>query len=362
MFLSAINWRHITGALVTGIILQIAGIMNFWLFLGLVAVAISITLAQYLPIGKRWATVILLVGAIFAIGIPTIHGYLERQWPGTYESLQKQSTASDLKGAEYFNQPGLEGVAGQRKLSNDKESRLTANAQSWFNKAARLLEKNKFVEAAEAEQRGREILDQAIAAREADAQYIKEKLSAVKVPAGLWQKTKNFFASLDFGGLAGIFQKGFALRLLVLGVILLGFWFLVLRKFAKSKLVSLVAIIGGAAILWSLFLIFTPEIAPAPPGIGGAQTAAPGQIAKAPGGRTWTEEVQLQPGCYSRRIMPPPGVNFYFEGPGDAKYRLANGQEYSLSHWAGIKALWLKGFSFVSPTGGTVTIHFERRA
>jgi len=289
MFLSAINWRHIIGALVTGVILQIAGILNFWIFLGLVALAITIALAQYLPVAKRTATVMLLAGGAIAIGIPAIHGYMERQWPSTYESLQERGVAADLKGAEILNQPGLKGVAGQRKLAEKKEEKLTANAQAHFDEAARLYNKNQFTSAAEEEKQGRAVLELVIAERKADAEYIKDKLSTVKVPAGLWQKTKDFFASINFGALTEILQKGFALRLLVLGAIIMGLGLLLLRKFPKSKLIGLVTVLGGAAILWSLFLFFTPEIAPAPPGgapvqqyaadkTGGTFQVPPGQI------------------------------------------------------------------------------------
>ncbi len=81
---------------------------------------------------------------------------------------------------------------------------------------------------------------------------------------------------------------GFSTRLLVLGLIFLILGFLLLKKFPKSGLAGLVTFLGGIALIWSLCLIFTPEITPTPAGISGISVSAPGQ----------RQAVRIQPGGY----------------------------------------------------------------
>jgi hypothetical protein len=357
MFLSAINWRHIVGALVTGIILQIAGVLDFWHFLGLVAIAITIALAQYMPVAKRTATAILLIGGLAAIGIPTIHGFIAHQWPATSESLQKQGVAADLKGKEIFNQPGIIGIADQQKLADKKEQNFTALAQQKFDEAAQLNKNGQFVKASQAEQLGRDYLNRAIKTREADSSYIREKLSTVKMPTGWWSSVKNWFAGLDFGALGGILQKGFALRLLVLGAVLLVLGLLLFKWFPKSKLIGLIAVLGGVAILWSLFLIFTPEITPAPGASGPKAAIASGPQQMTTHGNTVC--VTLQPGQWSAPVYEPRGAahKYFFRGPKGTLVQFGDG----------VKGLITDNYRSPAPlrffnptTAGEVVVIFQR--
>lgn len=320
MFLGNINWRHIVGALVTGIILQIAGIINFWIFLALVVMAITIALAQYLPAGRRTATFILVVGIIATIGIPTVHRFVSQQWPQTAKAIKKQNQASDLKGYESLNQPGLIGIAAARKLAEEKEQKLTALALSWFERAAQLLADGKFADAETAEKSGRHNLNLAIEAREDDAQYIKDKLSKVKVPAGWWESVKNFFIGTDFSGTWEWTKKqGFSLRLLILSFVLLMLGTLVLRRLSKS-FGGAVVVAGCVGLVWALFLLITPELAPNPaaspmPRVA-AHAAAPAQVTKTfdvPAGKTIATGIFMKAGQIARFHQPSPQV-YYLKG------------------------------------------------
>jgi hypothetical protein len=323
MFLSLINWRHIVGALVTGIVLQVAGIINFWVFLGLVAMAITIALAQYLPVGRRTVTMILVVGVIATIGIPTASRFISGHWPLTAKALKAQNRASDLKGAETFNQPGLLGLAGMRKLAEQKEQKLTALALSWFEHAAELYADGKFADAEAAELNGRKVLDNAISAREADAQYIKDKLASVKVPAGWWQDIKDFLKDLDVAAAKDwVKEQGFPFRLFLLGAILLLIGTLLLRRLSKG-FGGAVVLAGSVAIVWALWILFTPELAPNPTSlrvpVSAAHIAAPtrGEVHR---------KIVLSPGEWSAPVVDPPGVyKSFFRGPNGTRVKFADG-------------------------------------
>ena len=318
MFLQYIHWLHIVGALVTGLILNIAGIINFWIFLGLVAMAITIALAQYLPVARRTVTVILVVGVIATIGIPTIHGFVSGHWPLTAKALQKQNRASDLKGAETFNQPGLLGLAGMRKLAEDKEQNLTALALRWFERAAQFHADGKFAEAEAAEKNGRHNLNLAIKARETDAQYIKDKLASVKMPAGWWQDTKDFFNGLDVTAAKDwVKGQGFPLRLFLLGAVLLLLGALLLRRLSKN-FGGAVVFAGSVAIIWALWILFTPELAPNPAAVRvpSAHASTARVIKKTfevPAGKTIATGIFLKAGQIARFYQASPNL-YYLKG------------------------------------------------
>lgn len=359
MFINAITWRYIVGALVTGLILNIAGIINFWIFLSLVAMAITIALAQYLPVARRTVTVILILGTIAAIGIPTVHGFINGHWPLTAKALQKQNRASDLKGYEAINQPGLMGIAGMRKLAEQKEQTLTAYALSWFERAAELHADGKFAEAKAAEEKGRKNLDLAIEAREADAQYIKDKLSKVKVPAGLWQKTKDFFTDLDFAATATwIKGQGFSTRLFLLGAVLLLLGVLLFRRLSKGF--SGVAVFAGSvAIVWALWLLFTPELAPnpaslTPPSARAATSATSARLTKTfnvPARQTVATGIFLKAGQIARFHQPSPKL-YYLKGD---RHDVAVRAEDWTDQWKAAGQIGLRG----GPQPTTVTVAID---
>jgi len=360
MFLDNIRWYHIIGALVSGIILNIAGIIGFWTFLALIILAIIIGLVQYLPVWRRTVTAVILIGIIVAVGIPAVNNIFIGQWPATSQALQKQGAATDLKNYERLNLPGLTGIAAMRQLAEQKEQFKTAAALKDFEKATKHYAVDENDDAVEAEKSGRAKLEQAIAAREADAEYIKNKLRSVKVPAGWWESTKNFFNQIDVREMVtGTSSKSFPVRLLILGLILLVAGTLVFRRLS-SGFGGIVVLLGGIAIVWGMFLLVTPEIAPAPPGAW-PSIDAPQRQAAMPTSRQWTEIVHLQPGVLSKKIVPPSGVNFWTEGPADCEYELADGRKISISQSLGIRTIWLKGFRLVSPSGGVAEVHFKRR-
>jgi hypothetical protein len=80
---------------------------------------------------------------------------------------------------------------------------------------------------------------------------------------------------------------------------------------------GMVAVLGGVAILWSLFLFFTPEIAPTPPGSPGAALASPSR-------QVGTYTIAL-PAC---KVVEPgisitAGQNFTVEQPQPRLFYLA---------------------------------------
>jgi hypothetical protein len=82
----------------------------------------------------------------------------------------------------------------------------------------------------------------------------------------------------------GFLRQNLGWGLLAFGTILILLGALAIKKALPGG--KIVALLGGAALIWGLAIIFIPQVAPAPPTTGGLQITAPGRQVG-----TWTIQV-----------------------------------------------------------------------
>jgi hypothetical protein len=243
----------------------------------------------------RWIVIITAVAFVSSIG----WSYGERQYPWLFENFKINSTWRSFQATQAIDPQQPLGL--HKSVYDTRRDRIVHKQKAWAevlqnlrtgaNPSSAYLEgmlqkaellNNISKAAKEKIAAGTLCAEDVIEEAEDQRPLLQQQLEKIRLtPLANTAADRSWWGSIATGS--------FPTRLLALGLIVLLVGLLARRK-NKSELLGWVTILGGVAIIWSLMLIFTPEIAPTPASIDGIQVSAPGQrqIRIQPGGKYFT--------------------------------------------------------------------------